>query len=118
VESDVDQVELYRIGQPQPLTYSIGSGRKYSVFMTTNRDPARMNAAAQAVREGGYDVVELSTRMQEGLRGTAIFYQKHAAEAAADIARRIDAAVGVKPKVEPVAEEFASEIDVVVRFGQ
>lgn len=114
IEPDVKTVEIMRFGGA-PLTYTIGSSRAFSVFLTTNRGVDEVGELVEAVKSGGYDVAT-SDGLVKNERGITIHYGKYAETAAREISQRLM----IKLKKAPVVKEkkLVSSYDVVIWIGQ
>jgi len=80
VGTNVRTVEILRPGVPGIL-YDIGADRQYSVHLTTNTDPDRLEIAARTLRLGGYQV-KTSNKLGADNTGITINYAAGAEGAA------------------------------------
>lgn len=87
VGANVTTVEILRPGVPGIL-YEIGEDRPYSVHLSTNADPARLDIAARSIRSGGYQV-KTSDKLDPAFTGITINYAASAEGAAREISQRL-----------------------------
>ncbi len=87
VGTNVRTVEILRPGVPGIL-YDIGADRPYSVHLTTNTDPVRLEIAAKTLRSGGYQV-KTSNKLGAANTGITINYAAGAEGAAREISQRL-----------------------------
>lgn len=115
IEDDVDEIQIFKLGSPEPLSYAIGEDRPYSVFLTTNRADSTLQRAAEAIRGGGFQV-HMSRGLNAEQEGVTIHYRDAAEPHAREVSQRLIAALDVLPTVKEM--RLVSEYDVVVWLGK
>lgn len=116
IESDVETIELYRIGVTEPLTYYIGSDRLYSVSIYTNGDSNPLSETKKVIQQGGFQVVDASDTLVKEETGVTIHYAEKAESQAREISQRLMTAFGIIPTVKKM--ELISEVDIIVWLGK
>lgn len=115
IESDVETINIYRVGAKEPLSYYIGSERLYSVLISTNiDDPEMLTAVKEIIKAGGYSV-HVSTELSKDTIGTIIHYAEKAETQAREISQRLMIKLRAIPKVKEL-HLFAVH-DIVVWLG-
>lgn len=115
IESDVETINIYRVGAKEPLSYYIGSDRLYSVYIATNiDDPEMLTAVKEIIKAGGY-FVHVSTELSKDTIGTTIHYAEKAETQAREISQRLMIKLRVIPKVKEL--DLYSTYDIVVWLG-
>lgn len=117
VESDVETINIYRLGTSDVITYRIGPERKFSVFITTNRSDSQfLRDVKQTILDGGYEVTKTSNKLNDEETGITIQYREKAEAAAREMSQRLMTKFNVLPKVEKM--DLLSEVDVVIWLGK
>lgn len=116
IESDVETINIYRVGAKEPLRYYIGSDRLYSVLVSTNiDDPEMLAAVKEIIKAGGYSV-RVGTKLSEDEIGTTIRYAEKAETQAREISQRLMIKLRAIPKVKEL--DLYSTYDIVVWLGR
>jgi len=118
VEPDVETVQLFRIGWAEPLVCPIGTKRPFSVFITTNSKPDLLPQVKQTLEEGGYQVTAVSTALNADHAGVTILYGDKVEAAAREISQRLMTKFQMVPALQPLGEDVASEVDILIWIGK
>lgn len=115
VEPDVVSVELHPLGG-SPVSYQVGTDRKYSVYITTNTNPKLLSDAKEAIQQGGYQVTAATEQLNQEQTGVTIHYAEKAESVAQEISQRLATRLKVTPSLKKM--ELISEVDIVVWLGK
>lgn len=116
VEPDVETIDLYRHGAPEPVTYRIGTDRSYSVALFTNIDSPTLLRAKDVIQKGGYEVVETSETLVKEKTGITIHYREQVESQAREISQRVMTEFGRTPTLQKM--ELIAGIDIVIWLGK
>jgi len=116
VEPDVREVELYRIGSPDKIAYTIGDDRSYSVYITTNNDSGELAQVRDVIVNGGYHVTGATNLLVKSEKGITIHYADKAETAAREISQRLMTTLNKTPKLEKI--KLIGTHDIVVWLGK
>ena len=108
-------VELHRIGG-QPVTYSVGTDRPYSVMISTNAHPELLSQVKELVEQAGLQVTYLSTKLNKKKTGTTIHYTKYSESAARELSQRLMTKLRIVPTLKKI--KLAAKVDMVVWLGK
>jgi len=115
VESDVDAIEIYRLGVSSPIAYRLGRDRPVSVFLTTNEDSERLGKVEQVIEAGGYQLVRTSDKLNKSAKGVVIHYASGAEVHAREISQRLMQVTDDVPELKK--NVLATTKDIVVWLG-
>ncbi len=115
VAPDVEMVELHRIGG-QPVTYSVGTDRPYSVMISTNAHPELLSQVKELAEQAGLQATYLSTKLNKKKTGTTIHYTKHSESAARELSQRLMTKLRIVPTLKKI--KLAAKVDMVVWLGK
>lgn len=115
VESDVETVDLYRIGM-QPIVYQIGRQRPYSIAITTNSDPSLLAKVKALAEQKGFQVTRAGETLNKSIKGVTVHYARNAKAAATEFSELLKSKLGLHPKLEKMS--LACEFDVCVWLGK
>jgi hypothetical protein len=117
VAAGIDSIDLYLLGNPEPLTYRIGTDRLYSVFITTNNDDAKtLLRAKKIIQKGGYNVIETSNGLVGEKEGITIHYRERAESQAREISQRLMTEFGKTPEIKKMT--LIAYVDIVIWLGK
>lgn len=116
VESGVDSVTVQRINGSS-VTYRIGRERPYSVFIATNTGSRQLLSGVEdTIKSGGYEVVDVSDELNNGVSETIIHYNEQSEREAREISQRLMVKFGLVPALKKT--NIASAFDIVVWLGE
>jgi hypothetical protein len=114
IEHDVESVEVHPIGG-SPIAHRIGSGRPYSVYLSTNQPEEVLPRVRRVAEAAGLQVTGATTALDPEHKGAVVFYAPAAEDAARDLAARLQAELGTAVDVQPL--ELIADIDLVLWLG-
>jgi len=113
IEGDVGEISLGRVGA-QPVPYTIGPDRQYSVHIATNQEPDLAQRFADVISSGGYQVMDVAD-LKGDVSGVVIYYAESAETQAREISQRIMTELKVTPAIKKMG--LISNVDIVVWIG-
>lgn len=115
VHSDVETVDLYRVGM-QPIVYRIGHERPYSIAIVTNSDPSLLAKVKAMAEQKGFEAVYTSDKLNAKATGVTVHYAPDAKAAATEFGELLKSRLGLQPKLQ--ATRLRGEVDVCVWLGK
>jgi len=116
VENNVSLINLYRVGNVNPLPYNLGPSRPYSIFLTTNdQDTNKLRQVVQCVEAAGCKVT-VSTGLNKEAQDLTIHFAPKAEGAAREISQRLMTQFSVITTIKEI--RLMSEFDIVIWVGR
>jgi hypothetical protein len=116
IETNVDTVNLYRIGVAEPIPYRIGTDRPVSVHVFSSKGSDQLSKAVSLIRSGGYTIVSAADTLVPEITDVTIHYREKAEVQAREISQRLMVGLKVVPAVKRL--ELVTDVDVIVWLGK
>jgi hypothetical protein len=119
IEPDVESIQLFRIGNAEPVVYTIGPNRPLSVYVSMNSQVTPLlPQLKKTLEEGGYQLTFVSNQLPQDKTGAKILYSDKAEAAAREISQRIMTNLQMTPTLEVLGDNVNTAVDILLWIGK